>query len=168
MTMSTEKPSRRAALGALAAVPTLALPIGALAVSPANAATLDAELLGLVDAAHALEASLQVAEQARDEAQARFVRPERPKILTPSERDRALRLPMPLKEGRTRFEQSDVPNLQIMIQVIDDILPDLSSPKTIVHKLRAIEILEALEQDKCEVELAEQRCGTPGGRKASG
>jgi hypothetical protein len=90
MTVSTENPSRRAALGAIASVPVLALPVGAMA-APADDASryfrpgvldrglkifareaegrqLDAELFALIDAARDAHTRLETSSEALEAA----------------------------------------------------------------------------------------------------
>jgi len=78
-------PSRRAALGALATVPVLALPVGVAMAAPAETAEQDAELFSLIDAERALAARIRAAEQIRDKA---GIYPDRPKALIVTDNDR--------------------------------------------------------------------------------
>ena len=90
--MSTEKtPSRRAALGALASIPALAIPAAAMAAStPAitGAATaLDAELFGLIAAAREAAARFEAATRAMEEAANRTEEAPEPQALIVTEED---------------------------------------------------------------------------------
>lgn len=67
--------TRRAAIGALASVPALALPAIAIAAPPDNVASLDTELLALIDAERDLAPRVDAAEKAREEALERWERP---------------------------------------------------------------------------------------------
>jgi hypothetical protein len=64
----SEIPTRRAALGALASVPALALPAVAIAAPATNVEHLDAELFELIAAAREVSARLDAAEKAAEEA----------------------------------------------------------------------------------------------------
>ena len=69
MTVSTETPSRRAALGVLASIPALAIPAAAMAARPRAATALDAELFDLIAAAREAAARFEVATRAMEEAE---------------------------------------------------------------------------------------------------
>jgi hypothetical protein len=89
MPNATKQHSRRAALGALASVPALAPPLGAMA-APAEAkaaATSDAALLALIDAARDLGARWQSACDAAEAASCRTEDVPWPQALIATEED---------------------------------------------------------------------------------
>jgi hypothetical protein len=91
MTISTETPSRRAALGVLASIPAMAIPAAAMAAStPAitGAATaLDAELFALIAAAREAAARFEAASVALEEAANRTEEVPKPQALIVTEED---------------------------------------------------------------------------------
>jgi hypothetical protein len=89
MTISTETPSRRAALGALASVPALALPAVAVAAEPAQT-HLDEPLFALIAAARDLDARGKEAFDAALEATRRTEKVPAPEALIVTEDDTRL------------------------------------------------------------------------------
>jgi hypothetical protein len=89
MTISTVTPSRRAALGALASIPALALPAAAMAGSETAgglSARPDAELFALIERAKAGAALTDEANEAAEDVWAKL-QPSRPEALVWNEAD---------------------------------------------------------------------------------
>ncbi len=157
MTNSTEFPSRRAALGALAVVPSLALPAFAMAHGAGAAA--DAELLDLVKAERSLAVKVDEACQADEEALARTEWPPAPDTLICRDDDNYF----DCRKVNERFEETDRGQIACVLQTLKRIsrrdLMEKHAPELIDFQLRGEEIIDGLNQHRAARHLASERSG---------